>query len=438
MGVVMLAVHEGLGERVVLKVLRREIAGDPENLERLRREARTMARLRSEHVARIMDVGVLEDQTPYLVLEYVRGESLRQLLQRRGALPAREAVGLALQVCEGLAEAHVNQVIHRDLKPSNLILSERPDGSPLVKILDFGIAKTSAPTVQTLTETQSMLGSPLYMAPEQIRSARDVGASADVWALGVTLYELLTNKLPFQAFTTGAVIAAVLADDPVPPRQHVPDLPAGLEATVLRCLERAPERRFQDVGALAEALVPWGPDDAQAIAARTQRTLQRTPRQVTLPLVPPVPSTPERPSGTLQLTASRTATQLRTAPSSPPPPPGPRRGLWLGGLGAGLLALAALLRPQSPAAPLPASKLLPAAASPAPGPPAASPPAALVSSPSPPASAPVAPALASTPAPALPPSAAPVASARPRPRLPPPAPHTPAPTGGMADFGPRH
>lgn len=346
MGVVMLAYHEGLGERVVLKVLRGEVARTPENLERLRREARTMARLRSEHITRVTDVGALEDGAPYLVLEYVRGVSLRGLLQERGALPEEEAVGYLLQVCEGLAQAHASGVIHRDIKPSNLMLTERPDGAPLVKILDFGIARTDAPTIHTLTESQAMLGSPLYMAPEQMRDARDVSVRSDVWALGVTLYELVTGKLPFRAYTTAAVIAAVLSEDPTPPRRHAPGLSEGLEAVLLRCLSREPDARFEDVGQLALALVPFGPSGGDQIAACARKILQRVPAPA-----PPEPA-PFRPSEPIPLAASRTATQLGAPPHAAPSSPSrPWRWLPLALLGVlGPLLFLALRSPASPAA----------------------------------------------------------------------------------------
>lgn len=440
MGVVVLARHEGLGELVVLKVLRGEVAQSPDNLERLRREARTMARLRSEHIVRVTDVGTLDGGEPFLVMEYVRGATLRQLLSERRALSIEEVVEYALQVCEGLAAAHASGIVHRDIKPSNLIVTERPDGSPLVKILDFGIAKSESPASLILTETSAMLGSPLYMAPEQMRDAHRADARSDLWALGVTLYEALTGQLPFPAFTTAAVIAAVLSDDPIPPRQHVPGLPEGLEAVVLRCLRRDPAERFTDVGQLALALAPFGSVRAMSTADRAGRILRRGPVRDEEPA--PVPAPAASDSGLL--TASRTATQARltasTDPGGPAParPARPARPLGLGLAAVAALGLAALFWRQRPA---PASGgLVPAvsaAVAVATEAPAASAPSVVtaVVEPVAPPPAVIAPAQTAAVSAAPAASAAQKKAATPRPVTSPrPA---PSPRSGGPDFGPR-
>mgnify|MGYP001062724726 FL=1 len=197
MGVVVSAVHEALDERVALKFLLPEALANQEAVQRFLREARAAVKIRSEHVARVTDVGTLESGAPYMVMEYLDGVDLARYLESRGPLPVPEAVEYMLQACEALAEAHALGIVHRDLKPANLFRIERVDGTPSIKLLDFGISKVIAHQV-ALTQTSSMLGSPLYMAPEQMTSSKHVDARADVWALGIILFELVTGEPPFQ------------------------------------------------------------------------------------------------------------------------------------------------------------------------------------------------------------------------------------------------
>jgi serine/threonine-protein kinase len=255
MGVVVAAKHLALGERVALKVLLREAMNKPDVAPRFLREARTALCIRSEHVAHVLDVGELEDGLPYLVMEHLEGADLRQLLRVRRSFSPADAIEVGLHVADALAEAHAQGVVHRDLKPSNLFLTERADGRPLVKVLDFGIAKS----VHELgdgheTQTDTFIGSPRYAAPEQLRSAKNVDARADLWSLGVVLYELVAGVRPFEAESAVAVIATIMADEAPPLREHVPDVDPALEAAIARCLERDPARRFQSVREVAQAL----------------------------------------------------------------------------------------------------------------------------------------------------------------------------------------
>ena len=221
---------------------------------RLIREASAAARLSSPHVTRVLDVGRLDHGDPYVVMELLEGVDLGKYVKARGALPIVEAVTLVLQACEAIVEAHTHGIVHRDLKPANLFLTRRNDGSPFLKVLDFGISKVLGADDNQLTGTTDMLGSPLYMAPEQIRNARDVDARADVWSLGTILYRLLAGRAAFEADGSAATLAAIISDTPASLRAARPDVPPELEAIVLRCLEKDRARRLQTVQELAAAL----------------------------------------------------------------------------------------------------------------------------------------------------------------------------------------
>jgi serine/threonine-protein kinase len=264
MGVVVAAMHEQLRQRVAIKMLLPEAKASPNAVSRFLREARAAAAIKGEHVARVLDVGELEGGSPYIVMEYLEGRDLAAILAalpepRR--LPAEEAVGYVLQACEAIAEAHAAGIVHRDLKPSNLFLSRRPDGTPMVKVLDFGISKAllSAGGEGTLTTTSSFVGSPIYAPPEQLVAAHEVDARADIWALGTILYEALAGRPPYVGDSVMHVASRIFNEPPTPLGQLRPDLPVELVAVVMRCLEKRPEDRFQDVRGLAEGLAPFAP-----------------------------------------------------------------------------------------------------------------------------------------------------------------------------------
>jgi serine/threonine-protein kinase len=276
MGIVVAATHLQLRQRVAVKLL---VGGATRQaVKRFLREAWAAARLQSEHVARVLDVGPLETGAPYMVIEYLEGEDLSKTLRRRGALAISEVVDYVLQASEAIAEAHHLGIVHRDLKPSNLFVATAADGTKTIKVLDFGISKrvdASGSEFQTaLTQTGQTLGSPLYMAPEQMRSARQVDARADIWAMGVILYQLVTECLPFAPSSMQELVLMMIKDrQPFRPRSHRPDLPQPLEAAILRCLEKDRDRRFASIGDLAEAIAPYGSGEAARSIAEIHRLL---------------------------------------------------------------------------------------------------------------------------------------------------------------------
>jgi serine/threonine protein kinase len=258
MGVVCAGTHVLLGTPVAIKLIHSELKDDAEAVGRFVNEARTAAALKGEHVARVFDAGQLETGEPYLVMEQLEGIPLDQYLEGRGPLPQAEAIAIVLQVCEGLAEAHAAALVHRDIKPANLFLATRPDGHYSVKIIDFGIAKQLVrPDNPALTNPGKSLGSPWYMSPEQMLTPASVDERADIWSIGVLLFELLTDRLPFDGETVPQVCATVLAAAPPRPRDLRSDITPELEAIILRCLEKEPEQRFRGVNDLAQALRPF-------------------------------------------------------------------------------------------------------------------------------------------------------------------------------------
>lgn len=275
MGQVFSALHRELGERVALKFLRREALAHPELVQRFALEARAAARIRSEHVARVFDVGALPNGIPYIVMELLQGETLSDLLVKRGAMPPEVAVDFALHVCEALASAHAKGVVHRDIKPDNLFLVRNGSGPQTIKVLDFGVSKLGLGERGAAGERPSMpttlpVGSPAYMSPEQIRSFAEVDPRTDVWSLGCTLFELLTATMPFEGSTLIELRAAILEKDPVRLRARLASAPPELEAVISRCLEKDPERRFANVAELAQALAPFASERARVYVERCQ------------------------------------------------------------------------------------------------------------------------------------------------------------------------
>jgi eukaryotic-like serine/threonine-protein kinase len=277
MGMVVSAMHIQLEERVAIKFLLPEALMNAEAVARFGREARAAVKIKSEHVARVTDVGALETGAPYMVMELLRGQDLSHVLRDNGALPIAVAVQYLLQACEALAEAHAVGIVHRDLKPANLFLTARADGSPCIKVLDFGISKVTNPSGSGsdmgMTRTQSIMGSPLYMSPEQLASAKDVDQRTDVWAVGCVLYELVTGRVPFEAETMPQLCTLILHTEPPPPRSVRADVPEALDQAILRCLRKDRNQRYANVAALAADLAHFSPDAGPRSAERISRVL---------------------------------------------------------------------------------------------------------------------------------------------------------------------
>jgi serine/threonine protein kinase len=256
LGIVVAARHVHLDQVVAIKSLRPNALASKGVAERFLREARLAAKIRSEHVVHVYDVGTLPDGTPYMVMEYLAGTDLGRQLHASGPLPVDKAVDYVLQACEALAEAHIAGIVHRDIKPDNLFIATSAGGKSLLKILDFGISKMATRKTNSgneLTEAGDKFGTPVYMSPEQLLSARDVDARTDVWAIGVVLYELLTGKLPFDG-DLPELCAAILNKPPVPLASARPYLPESLQGVIDRCLAKNVEERFQNVAELAQEL----------------------------------------------------------------------------------------------------------------------------------------------------------------------------------------
>jgi serine/threonine-protein kinase len=262
MGVVVAAHHVHLDEKVAIKFLLPTMLGNQEVVGRFAREARAAVRIKSEHVARVTDVGTLENGAPYMVMEFLEGGDLAAWIQRQGPLPIEQAVDFILQACVGVASAHGMAIVHRDLKPANLFCMRGNDGQFIIKVLDFGISKitnlSASDAVGSMTHTTAVMGSPLYMSPEQMQSAKDVDTRTDIWALGVVLYELLTGTTPFAGESFTDVTIKVATASFVTVRTFRPDIPAGIEAVLLKCLEKDKTRRYSNVAELALALADFG------------------------------------------------------------------------------------------------------------------------------------------------------------------------------------
>lgn len=257
MSVVYAASRMSDGQRVALK-LPHLVNEEADAEKRLLREGRAASKLTGRHVARVLEVGLTEDRAPFLALELLTGRDLGRVLREDGPLPISTAVAWMAEACDGLAEAHRAGVVHRDVKPSNLFLAEVDDGH-VIKILDFGLARalrteTDAGGDSTLTRSDAVIGSPRYLAPEVVRDADSAGPRSDVWSIGVVLYELCTGRPPFLAPTTAGVLARIVAEDPAPLGELLPDAPRELVRIVETALQKDPARRQASAEVLASEL----------------------------------------------------------------------------------------------------------------------------------------------------------------------------------------
>jgi serine/threonine protein kinase len=358
MGFVVAARHRELGERVAIKFLHRSVAA---LAERFFREARAAAGIESDHVVRIYDAGRLPGGQPYIVMEHLRGEDLAARLETTGAMPPETVVTILLDICLALAEAHAAGIVHRDLKPENIFLARRRSGEEMVKLLDFGIAKV--PDAGSITETAYLLGTPAYMSPEQLLGSRDVDQRSDIWSLGIILYELLTDELPFDGDSL-VHLAILIREKPTPRvRARREEVPEELDAVIARCLAKERADRYADVGELAEALTPFLPAQMVSSVPRIRRIVNERPRlsATLVSTMAPEPSEPisrsddqltrESPFGSPSAKPFTPSVSSDSTPPSRPERDGKRKRVaLLASLFFGGIAAIAIVRRSDPAA----------------------------------------------------------------------------------------
>jgi eukaryotic-like serine/threonine-protein kinase len=292
MGVVVEATHLQLHQSVAIKFLSPLLASEDTAVRRFLQEARAAAQIRSEHVVRVFDVDTLETGTPYIVMELLEGEDLSTMLERRRCLHPSEAVDYVLQACEAVAEAHLLGIVHRDLKPANLFKCNRADQMPFVKVVDFGVSKL-LPTARiawssrAATGPHTVMGTPMYASPEQLRCSTQVDVRTDIWALGVILYELIAGKPPFRGNTLFE-LRAKIAKEPLEPLNELqPEVMVELGAVVAKCMAKEPDERYATVADLAKALAPFATRSSLLSVTRVEnvfrsrRALDRTLRSAT-------------------------------------------------------------------------------------------------------------------------------------------------------------
>jgi len=257
MGTVYLAEHTVIGKKVAIKVLKRDLAGHDTLVARFINEARANAVVGHPGIVDVFDVGTLPSGVPYLVMEYLQGESLAQRIARVGRLPIKQAANIAWETASAVGAAHAKGIVHRDLKPENLFLARDP-GAPeveKVKVLDFGIAKLHATPTKVNTQTGAVMGTPIYMSPEQCRGARDeVDQRTDIYSLGIILYEMLCGKPPFQGEAFGDLLLRHMTEAPAALSPINPEVPDFLEAVVMRALAKRREDRFSTMRELQKGL----------------------------------------------------------------------------------------------------------------------------------------------------------------------------------------
>jgi serine/threonine-protein kinase len=341
MGLVVAARHRMTGAHVAIKLLKSDTSNTT-HTRRFLREVRGASQLRNDHVARVLDWGQLFDGRPYMVMELLDGPDLDTMLAD-APIPARLAATYIMQACRGLAEAHALGMIHRDIKPANLMLSRDRDGQPIIKVVDFGIATASySDTDDEITAVHTVLGSVSYMSPEQLRSSSEIDPRSDVWSLGVTLYQLISGRFPFEGDTFASVAVSVTTD----PHDPLHEAEPALAAVIDRCLEKDPDDRFASVDALAAALAPFTIANHAAMTIRMELPAHSTSQMLAAELM----RRPRLPRATwlaaaavvlaifgaalvgrhARIAASASPTSVPMAPIAspiitPPPPPSPVR-----------------------------------------------------------------------------------------------------------------
>ena len=323
-GVVVAARHMQLDRLVAIKFLRTALASDEIRL-RFEREARAIGQIESEHVVLVLDVGTLDDgHSPFMVMEYLEGKDLARTLKEDGPLSIEDSVDCMLQVCEALEGAHAQGIIHRDLKPANLFLTRRDDGGPHIKVVDFGISKILDPKVlrgdrgpKEMTNAFTVLGSPRYMAPEQLRNSKDVDGRADLWSIGAVLFQLISGSSPFDADNNIHISLAVLTKEPTLLRSVAPHVPAELEAIVSRCLSKDRAGRFQSAAELADALQPFGSDRTRESLDRLQQAKQAPSLNLALDTSSEGRRVDAAATGALSAAASAARAAMKAMPTAP-------------------------------------------------------------------------------------------------------------------------
>jgi serine/threonine protein kinase len=269
-GIVYRAIDERLDKPVAVKVLSRRAVGSMTAVARFRNEALAAGRLAHPGIVAVSDFETLPDGRPYIVMELVHGETLGARLRRLGPMPIRDAVRVMLQVCAALERVHRLGIIHRDLKPANVMLCDADGGEPLVKVVDFGIAKLSERiNDESLTQNGQVIGTPAYMAPEQARAGTRIDERADLYAAAIILYEMVSGTLPFSREHAVDALVSKLVDAPRPLGQVVPRLPEGFEAVVMKAMAREPEARVASAGEWAAALRPFSEGAAATTSTST-------------------------------------------------------------------------------------------------------------------------------------------------------------------------
>lgn len=334
MGVVVAARHVRLDDEVAIKIMSPEVVKDPQATRRFDREARASAKIKSDHVVRVFDIGRLANGVPYMVMERLIGRDLAALLGEQPQLPIERAADFGVQICAALADAHRLGIVHRDIKPPNVFCQERPDGSVTIKVLDFGISKLGpllSSFDERLTRTSTVIGSPSYMSPEQMRAAHQVDPLTDIWSLGVVLYEAVTGKLPFRGTSYPEICVQVVSEDPQPPSVHRPDVPEAFEAIIVKCLQKDPGKRYQTVSELADALAPFAPGHSRHSVERIARSAAASEASSPPPSTLPAPGSVS--SNWVQSTWARTVHPLLHG----------RRARWIVGGVASALVLGLVL-----------------------------------------------------------------------------------------------
>ncbi len=351
MAVIFGAHHTLLDKPIAVKILSPDLPRLPQVVDRFLTEARAAARVDSPHVARVMDVGTLENGLPYMVMERLDGCDLEELLRLEKQLSIGDAVDYVLQALQGLAHAHTLGVVHRDLKPANIFLAHQADGTSIIKILDFGIAKLDTQT--RITGHGQAVGSPTYMSPEHIRNSEHIDHRTDIWAMGVVLYELVTGKPPIEEDGVGETLAAVLNKKAKPPSTIRPEIPPALDAAIMKCLEHDPDDRWADVSQLAHAIAPFGTGACAALEESIEQTLRQQLRRYsgTAIMVKPSPQITATPPAVSASKLETSVTQEAPVVTDTVPNFHPGRRRWrvalativLGGATFGVLARARVL-----------------------------------------------------------------------------------------------